>query len=77
MEFNDIMENLQGENENVIAETLERNGLEFQGDKEFFQEVEDFRQEIAELQERHDNEEELSQDETGRLMDWRIGLLGG
>ena len=77
MEFNDIMENLFGENEEVIQETLERNGLEFSGNKQFFQEVEDFRQEIHELEERELEGDNLTQDEAGRLMDWRIGLLGG
>lgn len=48
--------------------------MEFTGDKEFFQEIEDFRQEIYELYE-SERLGELSDDEQVRLNEWRVELL--
>jgi hypothetical protein len=48
---------------------------EFTGNKKFFQEVEDMRQELSELEYRREEGDELNQDEISRLCDWKYDLM--
>ena len=47
----------------------------YTGHPDFFQEVEDLRQELSELEYRRDEGDELTQDEISRLASWKEDLM--